>query len=158
MKTVNEVFSPEETFALGKTFGNAAKQGEVYAFYGDLGVGKTVFIKGFAAGLGVTEDVVSPTFTIIQEYGSGRLPMYHFDVYRIDDPDELFEIGFEEYVYGEGVTLVEWAEKAEEFLPKDRIMIRIEKDFEKGADYRKITVETPEEYGEGGREADDPRN
>jgi len=140
MKTVTEVTSPKETFALGEAAGRRALPGEIYALDGDLGVGKTVWIKGFASGLGVTEDVVSPTFTILQEYGSGRIPMYHFDVYRIDDPDELFEVGFEEYLFGEGVTLIEWAEKAEDLLPKDVTRIRIEKDYEKGADYRKITT------------------
>ena len=148
MKTVNEVYSPEETFEIGKAFGRNAKPGEIYGFYGDLGVGKTVFIKGFAEGLGVTEEVVSPTFTIIQEYESGRLPMYHFDVYRIDDPDELFEVGLDEYLYGEGVVLIEWAELIGELLPKEMTKVRIEKDYEKGTDYRKITVETAEETGQ----------
>ena len=145
MKTVNEVYSPEETFEIGKAFGRDAKAGEVYGFYGDLGVGKTVFVKGFAEGLGVTEDVVSPTFTIVQEYESGRIPMYHFDVYRIDDPDELFEVGLDEYLYGDGVVLIEWAELIEALLPKNVTKVRIEKDFQKGADYRRITVEKAEE-------------
>ena len=145
MTKVWEVNTPEETEALGRTAGMAAKAGEIYALDGDLGVGKTVWIRGFAEGLGVTEDVVSPTFTILQEYRTGRLPMFHFDVYRIDDPDELFEIGFEEYLFGDGVTLIEWAEKAEPYLPETAIRIRIEKDFEKGADYRRILMERGEE-------------
>ena len=141
MIAVHEVLSPEETYALGFAAGEQAKPGEIYALNGDLGVGKTVWIKGFAAGLGVSEDVVSPTFTIVQEYGSGRIPMYHFDVYRIDDPDELFEVGLDEYLYGEGVTLIEWAELIRELLPADTKEIWIEKDFVKGPDYRKISVQ-----------------
>ena len=140
-----EVFSPEETFAVGKKYGEQALPGEIYAFYGDLGAGKTVFIKGFAEGLGVTEDVVSPTFTILREYESGRIPMYHFDVYRIDDPDELYEVGLDEYLYGAGVSLIEWAELIEELLPETVTRVRIEKAFEKGADYRMITVERANE-------------
>ena len=124
--------------------GLKAVHGTVYTLTGDLGVGKTVFTQGFAKGLGVTEHVNSPTFTIVQEYEDGRLPFYHFDVYRIGDIEEMDEIGYEDYFYGEGVCLIEWAELIEELLPKKRTEILIEKDLEKGFDYRKITVEEME--------------
>ena len=131
----------EETRELGRQMGTAAGPGDVLTLSGDLGVGKTVFTKGFALGIGVTEAVSSPTFTIVQEYHSGRLPLYHFDVYRIGDPEEMDEVGFDDYVYGDGVSLIEWAELIEEILPEKRTRILIEKDVEKGFDYRKITVE-----------------
>ena len=139
-----ETKSAKETYDLGKKIGSHAKAGEVYTLVGDLGVGKTVFTQGFAKGLGVTEHVNSPTFTIVQEYEDGRLPFYHFDVYRIGDIEEMDEIGYEDYFYGEGVCLIEWAELIEELLPKKRTEILIEKDLEKGFDYRKITVEEME--------------
>lgn len=132
--------SEEETRNLGKQLGEKALPGQVYTLIGDLGVGKTVFTQGFAEGLGVEESVNSPTFTIVQEYVDGRMPFYHFDVYRIGDPDEMFEVGFEDYVYGEGVSLIEWANLIEEIIPEDAISICIEKDIEKGFDYRKITI------------------
>ena len=138
---VYESNSWEDTFNLGKRLGEAARAGQVYCLDGDLGVGKTVFTQGFARGLGITEHVNSPTFTIVQEYDGGRLPFYHFDVYRIGDIEEMDEIGYEDYFYGEGVCLIEWAELIEELLPAARTSIRIEKDLEKGFDYRKITVE-----------------
>ncbi len=137
--------SPQETYQIGKRLGREAKAGEVYTLTGDLGVGKTKFTQGFAAGLGVTEPVNSPTFTILQIYESGRIPLYHFDAYRIGDIEEMEEIGFEEYVMGEGVSLIEWADLVEEILPSDCIRLRIEKDLERGFDYRKITLEVPEE-------------
>ena len=112
-----ETFRPEDTFALGRSLGEGAKAGEVYCLDGDLGAGKTVFTQGFAAGLGITEPVNSPTFTILQVYDEGRLPLYHFDVYRIGDVEEMDEIGYEEYFYGEGVCLIEWASLIEEILP-----------------------------------------
>ena len=118
-----------------------AKPGMVISLTGDLGVGKTVFTQGLAKGLGIEEPVNSPTFTIIQEYEDGRLPFYHFDVYRIGDIEEMDEIGYEDYIYGEGVSLIEWANLIEEILPKERIEIQIEKDLEQGFDYRKITIE-----------------
>ena len=136
-----ESFSAEETYALGKKLGEEAKPGAVYCLSGDLGVGKTVFTKGFAAGLGITEPVSSPTFTIVQIYEEGRLPLYHFDVYRIEDIEEMEEIGYEDCFYGEGVCLVEWAELIKEILPENRTKIVIEKDLEKGFDYRRITIE-----------------
>ena len=135
-----ETFSEKETFELGKKLGTEAKPGQVYALLGDLGVGKTILTKGFAEGIGITEPVSSPTFTIVQVYEEGRMPFYHFDVYRIGDIEEMDEIGYEDYFYGEGLTMIEWANLIEEILPKKRKDIVIEKDLEKGFDYRKITV------------------
>ena len=136
-----ETNSASETLALGEKLGKAAKPGQIYTLNGDLGVGKTVLTQGFAKGLGITEAVNSPTFTIIQEYESGRMPFYHFDVYRIGDIEEMDEVGFEEYVMGDGVSLIEWANLIEEILPEHYQKITIEKDLEKGVDYRKITIE-----------------
>ena len=138
---VVETRSPEETFALGKSIGEAAKPGQVYTLNGDLGVGKTVFTQGVAAGLGITEPVSSPTFTIVQVYEEGRLPFYHFDVYRIGDIEEMEEIGYDDYFFGEGVCLIEWAQLIEEILPENRIAVTIEKDLSQGFDYRRITIE-----------------
>lgn len=137
---VIETRSPEETFALGKKIGEMARPGEIYTLTGDLGVGKTVFTQGVAAGLGITEPVSSPTFTIIQEYDSGRLPFYHFDVYRIGDIEEMDEIGYDDYFFGQGICLIEWANLIEEILPENRREIVIEKELEKGFDYRRITI------------------
>lgn len=134
-----ESFSAEETYALGKKLGEEAKPGAVYCLSGDLGVGKTVFTKGFAVGLGVTDTVNSPTFTIVQEY-KGRLPFYHFDVYRIEEPEEMEEIGYEDYFYGDGACMIEWAELIEELIPADAVKVCISKDLQKGTDYRLITV------------------
>ncbi|MCR5255880.1 MAG: tRNA (adenosine(37)-N6)-threonylcarbamoyltransferase complex ATPase subunit type 1 TsaE [Acetatifactor sp.] len=139
MDKIYESFSAEETFALGKTIGENAKAGEVYTLIGDLGVGKTVFTQGVAAGLGITGPVNSPTFTILQVYDEGRLPFYHMDVYRIGDVEEMDEIGYEDCVYGEGICLIEWANLIEEILPENYVEITIEKDPEKGFDYRRIT-------------------
>ena len=136
-----ESFSAEETFAIGKALAEQAKPGEVYCLYGDLGCGKTVFSQGFGAGLGVTEPISSPTFTILKEYDEGRMPFYHFDVYRIGSDDEMDEIGYEDYFYGEGVCLIEWADLIREILPEQMCRVTIEKDLEKGFDYRKIRVE-----------------
>lgn len=138
---VIETRSPEETFQLGEELGRKAVPGQVFTLTGDLGVGKTVFTQGLAKGLGIEEPVNSPTFTIVQVYEEGRLPFYHFDVYRIGDVEEMEEVGFDDYVMGEGVSLIEWADLIEEILPEKRTEIRIEKDFEQGFDYRKITVE-----------------
>ena len=135
-----ETHDPEETFEVGRTIGMNAKPGQIYTLTGDLGVGKTVFTQGVAAGLGITEPVNSPTFTIVQVYEEGRLPFYHFDVYRIGDIEEMDEIGYEDYFYGDGLTMIEWANLIEEILPKKRKEITIEKDLEKGFDYRKITI------------------
>lgn len=137
---IQETYSPKETFRLGEAMGKAAKPGEVYTLIGDLGVGKTVFTQGIARGLAITEPISSPTFTIVQVYEEGRMPFYHFDVYRIGDIEEMEEIGYEDYFYGEGLSLVEWGNRIEEILPGRRREILIEKDLEKGFDYRKITV------------------
>ena len=136
-----ETFSAEETYALGKKLGSEAKPGDVLTLIGDLGVGKTVFTQGFADGLGITEPISSPTFTIVQVYEEGRLPFYHFDVYRIGDLEEMEEIGYDDYFFGQGICLIEWAELIEEILPEKRIEVTIEKDLEKGFEYRKITIE-----------------
>ena len=136
-----ETHDPEETFEVGRKIGMNAKPGQIYTLTGDLGVGKTVFTQGVAAGLGITEPVNSPTFTIIQEYKDGRLPFYHFDVYRIGDLEEMEEIGYDDYFFGQGICLIEWAELIEEILPEKRIEVTIEKDLEKGFEYRKITIE-----------------
>ena len=137
---VKESFGPEDTFALGQALGQMAAPGEIYTLDGDLGTGKTVLTQGLAAGLGITEHVNSPTFTIVQEYEGGRLPLYHFDVYRIGNVEEMDEIGYEDYFYGNGVCLIEWADLIREILPLNCIRIRIEKDLEKGFDYRRITI------------------
>ena len=139
-----ESFTPEDTFTIGKNLAAKVQPGEIYTLNGDLGVGKTVFTKGLAEGLGITEPVTSPTFTIIQEYESGRLPLYHFDVYRIGDPEEMEEIGYEDYFYGHGVCLIEWAGLIDELIPEEAIAIYIEKDLEKGLDYRRIRIERGE--------------
>lgn len=138
---VVETRSPEETFALGEKIGRSSKAGQVYTLVGDLGVGKTVFTQGLAKGLGIEEPISSPTFTIIQEYEGTRLPFYHFDVYRIGDIEEMDEIGFEDYIYGNGVCMIEWSNLIEEILPEDRVEIIIEKDLERGFEYRRVTVE-----------------
>ena len=140
MKREIETGTPEETFDLGFKLEQEAEAGQVYCLEGDLGVGKTVFAQGFAKGLGIAEAVNSPTFTILQSYEEGRLPFYHFDVYRIADVEEMDEIGYEDYIQGEGVCLIEWANLIEEILPGERTQIVIEKDLEKGFDYRKITI------------------
>ncbi len=136
-----ETFSEEETFALGEKIGKEALPGQVYTLLGDLGVGKTVFTQGVAKGLGITEAICSPTFTIVQVYEEGRMPFYHFDVYRIGDLEEMDEIGYEDYFYGEGISFVEWANLIEELIPDDRIQITISKNLEKGFSYREITID-----------------
>ncbi|MCI9382075.1 MAG: tRNA (adenosine(37)-N6)-threonylcarbamoyltransferase complex ATPase subunit type 1 TsaE [Dorea sp.] len=138
MKT--ETHTERETYEMGVRMGRESRAGQVYALIGDLGVGKTVFTKGLAFGLGVEEPVSSPTFTIVQSYEEGRLPFYHFDVYRIGDAEEMDEIGYEDYIYGDGVSLIEWADLIEEILPEHYTEIRIEKDLEQGFDYRRISI------------------
>ena len=138
---VIETWKPEETYELGKKLGQEAVPGQIICLNGDLGVGKTVFTQGFAAGLGITEPVNSPTFTIVQQYDEGRLPLYHFDVYRIGDISEMDEIGYEDCFYGEGVCLIEWSQLIEEILPPQITSVTIEKDVEKGFDYRRICGE-----------------
>ena len=135
-----ETNGPQETFQLGERLGKEAAPGSVFCLYGDLGVGKTVFSQGFAHGLGIEGPVNSPTFTILQQYEDGRLPLYHFDVYRIGDVEEMDEIGYEDCFYGDGVCLIEWPERIRELLPEHAVSIRIEKDLERGFDYRRITI------------------
>lgn len=137
-------YNSEETFRLGYQLGADAKKGEIYCLSGDLGVGKTVFTQGFAKGLGIEEAVNSPTFTIIQQYEGKDMPFFHFDVYRIADIEEMEEIGYEDYFYGDGVCLIEWAELIEELLPKKRTIVTIKKDLQKGFDYRQITIDAIE--------------
>ena len=141
MIEIIETNSPEETEALGKRLAAEATPGQVFTLIGDLGVGKTVFTQGFATGLEIGEAICSPTFTIVQVYDTGRLPFYHFDVYRIGDVEEMDEIGYEDYIYGDGVSLIEWANLIEDILPDNYTQVTIEKNLEKGFDYRKITVE-----------------
>ena len=139
MKIIDS-YSAKETYQIGEEIGRNAKPGSVYTLIGDLGVGKTVFTQGVANGLEITEPISSPTFTILQVYEEGRMPFYHFDVYRIGDIEEMDEIGYEDYFYGEGLTMIEWANLIEEILPAKRKEITIEKDLEKGFDFRKITI------------------
>ncbi len=141
MKKIFESVNEEATYRYAFNMGKEAKPGEVIALTGDLGTGKTVFCKGFAKGLGIEEIVSSPTFTLLQEYESGRLPLHHFDVYRIGDISEMDETGYDDCVYGEGVTLIEWAELIDEILPEKLIRINIEKDDDMGFDYRRLTIE-----------------
>ena len=141
MLTEKESFRAEDTYALGKKIGEGARPGEVYTLIGDQKKRKTVFTQGLAAGLGITEPVNSPTFTILQSYEEGRLPFHHFDVYRIGDISEMDEIGYEDCFYGDGVILIEWADLIREILPDHYTQITILKDLEKGFDYRKILIE-----------------
>ncbi len=136
-----ESFCEKDTVAIAKELGEAAKPGGIFLLEGELGAGKTAFAKGFALGLGITEPITSPTFTILQEYPEGKIPFYHFDVYRILEPEEMYEIGWENYLFGNGVCLIEWASRVREILPDGCKTIRLEKDLEKGFDYRKITME-----------------
>ena len=138
---VYESYSPEDTFNIAGSISKKCKPGSIVCLSGDLGVGKTVFAKGFGKGLGIEEPINSPTYTIMQIYDSGKMPLYHFDVYRIGDVSEMEDIGYLEYFYGEGVCLIEWSELIVEILPIDRIKIKIEKALDKGYEYRKITVE-----------------
>lgn len=137
---IYETNSPEETRELAKALAKKAEPGQIYTLNGDLGVGKTVFTQGFAEGLGIRDYVCSPTFTIVQVYDDGRLPLYHFDVYRIADESEMDEIGYEDYFYGGGVSFVEWAVNIPGIVPKDAIKVDITKDLSKGLDYRRIEI------------------
>ena len=139
--TRHETNSASETFEIGRRIGESATPGMVYTLIGDLGVGKTVLTQGVAAGLGIMGPVSSPTFTILQVYDEGRIPFYHFDVYRSEDPEEMFEVGFDEYLEGDGVCLIEWAELVDELIPEGAVRIKIEKDLTRGTDIRKITIE-----------------
>lgn len=137
---IQESFCEQDTRAIGKRLGQSAKSGMIYMLNGDLGVGKTVFTKGFGEGLGISCPINSPTFTIMQIYEEGRIPFYHFDVYRIADLEEMDELGYEEYFYGEGVCLIEWAELILDLIPENAIEVHIEKDLDKGFDYRRIRI------------------
>ncbi|MCM1536818.1 MAG: tRNA (adenosine(37)-N6)-threonylcarbamoyltransferase complex ATPase subunit type 1 TsaE [bacterium] len=137
---IYETFCAEETFAVGRRLGERAAAGQIYTLNGELGAGKTVFTQGFAAGLSVAEPVNSPTFTIVQVYDTGRLPLYHFDAYRIGDAAEMDEIGYEDYFFGNGVCLIEWAERIRGIIPAEAAVITIEKQPARGADYRRITI------------------
>ena len=141
MDMITETHNSKETYELGFNMGKSAKAGDVYCLDGDLGVGKTVFTQGFAKGLGINEPINSPTFTIVQEYKEGRIPLYHFDLYRIADISELDEIGYEEYFYSEGTCLVEWGNLYPEIFPENTVKIEISKDLSKGFDYRRVTIE-----------------
>lgn len=136
-----ESYKVEDTFQIGYQIGQNARPGEVYTLIGDLGVGKTVFTQGVAKGIGIEEPIVSPTFTILQQYESGRMPFHHFDVYRIADVEEMEEIGYEDCFYGQGISLIEWANLIEDILPEQYTQITIEKNLDKGFDYRRITIE-----------------
>ncbi|MCR4625348.1 MAG: tRNA (adenosine(37)-N6)-threonylcarbamoyltransferase complex ATPase subunit type 1 TsaE [Lachnospiraceae bacterium] len=138
---LTETNSDKETLEFGKKLGENAVPGMIICLDGDLGTGKTVIAKGIALGLGITEPVSSPTFTVVKEYHEGRLPLYHFDVYRIEDPAEMEEIGYEEYFFGNGVTVVEWADMINELIPADAVRVRLKKDVSKGFDYRSIQTE-----------------
>ncbi|WP_194189422.1 tRNA (adenosine(37)-N6)-threonylcarbamoyltransferase complex ATPase subunit type 1 TsaE [Clostridium chrysemydis] len=140
-----EVRNIEETTALGEALGKILKPSDIVCLTGELGTGKTHITKGIAKGLGIDEPITSPTFTIVNEYDTGRLKLYHFDVYRVSDPDEIYAIGFDDYIFSDGVSIIEWANYIEEILPSEYLHIYIQKDLEKGEDYRKITI-TP--YGE----------
>lgn len=133
--------SAKDTYDIARKLGEKACAGDVVCLVGDLGVGKTLFSQGFAKGLGIEESVNSPTFTIVQVYEEGRLPLYHFDVYRIEDSEEMEEVGFSDMIYGEGVCLIEWADMISDILPEHYINIVIEKDLQKGFDYRHIVIE-----------------
>ena len=133
----------EDTKRFGHKLAENLKPGDVVALIGDLGTGKTALTKAVAAGLGVTEMITSPTFTIVCEYHEGRMPLYHFDVYRVFDPDELFEIGFEEYLFGQGVCLIEWADLVEDILPP--LTIRVEIAYGESATERIYEVTLPED-------------
>lgn len=137
-----ESYSEKDTFDTARKLAEGSKKGDIYALVGDLGVGKTAFAKGFAEGLGIRESIVSPTFTILQIYESGRMPLYHFDVYRIGDVSEMDEIGFEDCFWGDGVSLVEWADIVRDIFPENTVKVTIEKDLSKGVDYRMITIES----------------
>lgn len=139
-KKIYESLNPEATYVLAEELGKHACAGDVFCLVGDLGVGKTLFSQGFAKGIGIEESVNSPTFTIVQEYRGGRIPLYHFDVYRIEEPDEMEEIGYTEMIYGDGICLIEWADLIEEIWPEHYTKVVIEKNLEKGFDYRRITI------------------
>jgi len=147
-----ESFSAKDTFEFGRMLGEKLTAGTIICLSGDLGTGKTVFTKGLAKGLGISEPVVSPTFTIVQEYKEGRIPLYHFDTYRIDDPDEMYEVGLDDYLFGDGICVIEWAETIKELLPEEYYKLTIKKVPEKGNDYRMIDFEKKGSSGEGDKQ------
>ena len=140
-KEIFESSSPDETYEFGRSMGEKISPGCVIALEGDLGAGKTLFTQGLAAGLGITEPVNSPTFTILQIYESGRMPLYHFDVYRIEDPYEMEEVGFDDFIYGEGVSVIEWPGQIYDLFPDKYIKIKISRDYGRGDDFRLIETE-----------------
>ncbi len=144
MVDIFESLCEKDTFDIGNKLGKQCCSGDIVLLNGDLGVGKTVFTKGFGKGLGIDEPINSPTFTIMQIYEEGRIPLYHFDVYRIADIEEMDEIGYEDFFFGKGVCLIEWAELIKEILPDNCKSVTIEKDLEKGFEYRRIKIESPE--------------
>lgn len=135
-----KVFSEEETEKFAFEFGKKAKSGDIICIDGELGTGKTVFTRGFASGLGINEYITSPTFTIINEYYDGRIPFYHLDVYRLEGSEGLYDIGYEQYFYGEGVCVIEWAKTVKDLIPENAVWIEIKKDIRKGENYRIIEV------------------
>lgn len=145
---IYEAYSPEDTENIASRFAQALKGGDVVCMSGDLGVGKTVFVRAVARALGIEEYISSPTFTVVNQYDDGKLPLYHFDAYRIADCDEMYDIGYEEYVYGDGVSVIEWSENIRDILPKERYEITISKDYDKGEEYRRIVIEKRGENGE----------
>lgn len=136
--------SPEDTANIALEFAKTLVVGDVICMSGDLGVGKTAFVQALARELGIEEYLSSPTFTIVNCY-EGKFPLYHFDVYRIADSDEMYEIGYEEYVYGDGISVIEWAENISDILPEKRYEITIKKDYEKGENFREISIERIDE-------------
>ena len=129
----------DETYKIGEIIGSLLNSGDIICLIGELGTGKTHLAKGIAKGLGIDDNITSPTFTIVNEY-TGRLILYHFDVYRVNDPDEIAAIGFDEYIFGDGVSVIEWANYIEELIPHNNLTITIEKLTEYGDDFRKINI------------------
>lgn len=136
------VNSVEETLEIGRKIGEKANPGDIFCLIGDLGTGKTHITKGIAKGLNVSDNITSPTFNIVNEYDSGRLKLYHFDVYRVNDPDEIYAIGFDEYIFSDGVSIIEWANYIEELIPEEYLLIKIEKQLHLGDNVRKIILES----------------
>lgn len=134
------VSTVEETQNLGIQLGKLCKSGDIICLIGDLGTGKTHLTKGIALGLGINDSITSPTFNIVNEYDNGRLKFYHFDVYRVNDPDEIAAIGFDEYIFGDGVSVIEWANYIEELIPEDNLQIILEKIPQLGSSFRKVTI------------------
>ncbi len=146
MTTILDSYSEKDTEAIAEDLARKSAPSDVFALVGDLGVGKTAFAKGFARGLDIDEPIVSPTFTIVQIYEGGKMPLYHFDVYRLGDESEMDEIGYEDCFYGEGVSLVEWADTVRSVMPQKTVWITVEKDLTRGTDYRRITIDNDEDY------------